>query len=146
MPPMESTRRFPLGSPQRNHNWTATNPHTRSPISIGLAPMGSQLSSYQTRHHKRGISFGFVPKGSQLAGSWALIANQSLLPPGRARRRAGSRVGGHSLVACQLFAPSGRARWKRGGMRLPVVGTLPTGDYYAIISRAKRRSKCEVYA
>jgi len=34
----------------------------------------------------------------------------------------------------------------RGGMRLPVVGTLPTGDYYAIISRAKRRPKCEVYA
>jgi len=33
----------------------------------------------------------------------------------------------------------------RGGMRLPVVGTLPTGDYYAIISRAKRRPKCEVY-
>ena len=34
----------------------------------------------------------------------------------------------------------------RGGMRLPVVGTLPSGDYYAIISRAKRRPKCEVYA
>ena len=34
----------------------------------------------------------------------------------------------------------------RGGMRLPVVGTLPTGDYYAIISRAKHRPKCEVYA
>ena len=34
----------------------------------------------------------------------------------------------------------------RGGMRLPVVGTLPTGDYYVIISRAKRRPKCEVYA
>ena len=34
----------------------------------------------------------------------------------------------------------------RGGMRLPVVETLPPGDYYAIISRAKRRPKCEVYA
>ena len=34
----------------------------------------------------------------------------------------------------------------RGGMRLPVVGPLPIGDYYAIISRAKRRPKCEVYA
>lgn len=34
----------------------------------------------------------------------------------------------------------------RGGLRLPVVGTLPHGDYYAIISRAKRRPKCEVYA
>lgn len=34
----------------------------------------------------------------------------------------------------------------RGGMRLPVIGTLPPGDYYAIISRAKRRPKCEVYA
>ena len=31
-------------------------------------------------------------------------------------------------------------------MRLPVVGTLPAGDYYAIISHAKRRPKCEVYA
>lgn len=34
----------------------------------------------------------------------------------------------------------------RGGMRLPVIGTLPPGDYYCIISRAKRRPKCEVYA
>lgn len=34
----------------------------------------------------------------------------------------------------------------RGGMRLPVVGTLPQGDYYAIISRTNRRPKCEVYA
>ena len=31
-------------------------------------------------------------------------------------------------------------------MRPPVVGTLPTGDYYAIISRAKHRPKCDVYA
>ena len=31
-------------------------------------------------------------------------------------------------------------------MRLPVVRTLPTCDYYAIISLAKRRSNCEVYA
>ena len=31
-------------------------------------------------------------------------------------------------------------------MRLPVVGTLPAGDYYAIISRTKRRPKCDVYA
>ncbi len=34
----------------------------------------------------------------------------------------------------------------RGGMRLPVIGTLPPGDYYCVISRAKRRPKCEVYA
>lgn len=34
----------------------------------------------------------------------------------------------------------------RGGMRLPVVGSLPPGDYYAIVSRAKRRPRCEVYA
>lgn len=34
----------------------------------------------------------------------------------------------------------------RSGMRLPVIGTLPPGDYYCIISRAKRRPKCEVYA
>ena len=34
----------------------------------------------------------------------------------------------------------------RGGMRLPVVGSLPPGDYYAIISRVKRRPRCEVYA
>ena len=31
-------------------------------------------------------------------------------------------------------------------MRQPVVETLPTGDYYAIISRAKHRPKCDVYA
>lgn len=34
----------------------------------------------------------------------------------------------------------------RGGMRLPVIGTLPPGDFYCVISRAKRRPKCEVYA
>jgi hypothetical protein len=34
----------------------------------------------------------------------------------------------------------------RGGMRLPVVGALPPGDYYAIVSRVKRRPRCEVYA
>lgn len=33
----------------------------------------------------------------------------------------------------------------RGGMRLRVVGTLPAGDFYAIISRARRRPKCEVF-
>ncbi len=31
-------------------------------------------------------------------------------------------------------------------MPLPVVGTLPTGDFYTIISRAKRRPNCDVYA
>jgi hypothetical protein len=34
----------------------------------------------------------------------------------------------------------------RGGLRLPVIGTLPPGDYYAIVSRANRRPKCEVYS
>ncbi|MCA9051431.1 MAG: DUF4058 family protein, partial [Planctomycetaceae bacterium] len=34
----------------------------------------------------------------------------------------------------------------RGGMRLPVVGTLPPGDYYAIVSRANRRPRCDVWA
>lgn len=34
----------------------------------------------------------------------------------------------------------------RGGVRLPVVGSLPPGDFYAIISRVKRRPRCEVYA
>ncbi len=34
----------------------------------------------------------------------------------------------------------------RGGIRLPVVGSLPPGDYYAIVSRANRRPRCEVYA
>ena len=34
----------------------------------------------------------------------------------------------------------------RGGMRLPVVGALPPGDYYAIVSRVQRRPRCEVYA
>ena len=34
----------------------------------------------------------------------------------------------------------------RGGLRLPVVGSLPPGDYHAIISRANRRPRCEVYA
>jgi len=34
----------------------------------------------------------------------------------------------------------------RGGMRLPVVGSLPSGDFFAFISRVKRRPRCEVYA
>ena len=34
----------------------------------------------------------------------------------------------------------------RGGVRLPVVGSLPPGNFYAIVSRANRRPRCEVYA
>lgn len=34
----------------------------------------------------------------------------------------------------------------RGGLRLPTVGPLPPGDYYAIVSRRLRRPKAEVYA
>jgi hypothetical protein len=34
----------------------------------------------------------------------------------------------------------------RGGARLPIVGSLPPGDFYAIVSRANRRPRCEVYA
>jgi len=33
----------------------------------------------------------------------------------------------------------------RGGERLPVVGSLPPGDYYAVVSRAYRRPRAEVY-
>jgi len=33
----------------------------------------------------------------------------------------------------------------RGGRRLPVVGSLPPGDYYAVVSRAHRRPRAEVY-
>jgi hypothetical protein len=34
----------------------------------------------------------------------------------------------------------------RGGQRLPMSTPLPPGDYYAIVSRAGRRPKAEVYA
>ena len=34
----------------------------------------------------------------------------------------------------------------RGGVRLPVIGSLPPGDFYAIVSRANRRPRCDVYA
>jgi hypothetical protein len=34
----------------------------------------------------------------------------------------------------------------RGGTRLPTSTPLPPGDYYAIVSRANRRPKAEVYA
>ena len=33
-----------------------------------------------------------------------------------------------------------------GGHRLPVRGFLPTGDYYAFVSRSNRRPNCDVYA
>lgn len=33
-----------------------------------------------------------------------------------------------------------------GCTRLPFLGALPKGDYYAFIARAKRRAKCDVYA
>ncbi len=33
----------------------------------------------------------------------------------------------------------------RGGERLPTVGPLPAGDYYAIVSRRERRPRAEVY-
>lgn len=34
----------------------------------------------------------------------------------------------------------------RGGARLPMADALPPGDYYAIVSRAYRRPRAEVYA
>jgi hypothetical protein len=34
----------------------------------------------------------------------------------------------------------------RGGQRLPTKDPLPPGDYYAIVSRARRRPRAEVYA
>jgi len=34
----------------------------------------------------------------------------------------------------------------RGGQRLPMRSPLPAGDYYAIVSRAPRRPRAEVYA
>ncbi len=34
----------------------------------------------------------------------------------------------------------------RGGQRLPTVGPLPEGDYFAVVSRAQRRPRAEVYA
>jgi hypothetical protein len=34
----------------------------------------------------------------------------------------------------------------RGGQRLPMLKPLPTGDYYAIVSRGYRRPRAEVYA
>jgi len=33
-----------------------------------------------------------------------------------------------------------------GGQRLPLAQPLPPGDYYALVTRADRRSECEVYA
>ena len=33
----------------------------------------------------------------------------------------------------------------RGGERLPTIGALPPGDYYAIVSRSHRRPRAEVY-
>ena len=33
----------------------------------------------------------------------------------------------------------------RSGARLPMAGPLPPGDFYAIVSRANRRPRCEVY-
>jgi hypothetical protein len=34
----------------------------------------------------------------------------------------------------------------RGGARLPLVGPVPQGDYYAIVSRQERRPKVDVFA
>jgi hypothetical protein len=34
----------------------------------------------------------------------------------------------------------------RGGARLPLLGSVPTGDYYAIVSRHLRRPKVDVFA
>jgi hypothetical protein len=34
----------------------------------------------------------------------------------------------------------------RGGERLPVLGPAPPGDFYAIVSRAPRRPRAEIYA
>jgi hypothetical protein len=34
----------------------------------------------------------------------------------------------------------------RGGARLPLLGAIPAGDYYAIVSRQQRRPKVDVFA
>jgi hypothetical protein len=34
----------------------------------------------------------------------------------------------------------------RGGQRLPTLGGLPEGDYYALVCRRERRPRAEVYA
>ena len=34
----------------------------------------------------------------------------------------------------------------RGGDRMPLVGPVPPGDYFSMVSRAYRRPKCEVYS
>jgi hypothetical protein len=34
----------------------------------------------------------------------------------------------------------------RGGQRMPMLDSLPPGDFYAVVSRARRRPRAEVYA
>jgi hypothetical protein len=52
------------------------------------------------------------------------------------KARSGRIFGNTHLVELDLL---------RGGERLPTVGSLPAGDYYAIVSRSYRRPRAEVY-
>ncbi len=72
-------------------------------LSVGPVPAGARLSGYlldRLLHHlfNLQLSVGPVPAGARLAGY--VSANQSLLPPGQARRRAERR--GPLTVANQL--------------------------------------------
>ncbi len=76
----------------------------------------------------------------RLVGVLELLSPANKLGEGhleyRAKRKAilGQRV---HLVELDLLL---------GGQRLPLAEPLPTGDYYAMVSRANQRPDCEVYA
>ena len=99
--------RFPSGLPRWNHNWNATT----------LATMLMRFPSGSPRWNHNWLADGHAP------------ANQSRLPPGRARRRALNDER-KLLVACQFALHRGEPDGSEGGIRLPVAGTLPTGPVY----------------
>jgi len=100
--------RFPSGSPRWNHNWQATalaatqmrfpsglSRWDRNWLATTLAAMQKRFPSGLSRWDRNCLADGHA------------TANQSWLPPGRARRRAGSDER-KILVACQFALHRGK--------------------------------------
>jgi len=80
--------------------------------------------------------------------SMEVVTVIELLSPANKRRNA---TGRHEYLTkrTELLSSSSHLvelDLLRGGDRLPLIGPVPVADYFAIIRRANRRPRCEVYA
>ncbi len=121
--------RFPLGLPQRDHNWSATMIEARWPALLWACPNGSndcsatpatlafESSSCRTfrtfQHNNQNGTQASFPADRQIgviSCNSSRRAIESLLPSGQAGRRAA--FNGLPLSRLQLLVPLGQAQRK----------------------------------